>query len=521
MRFLRRGREGTRRGLLAGLTVVTLLGVAPGAHAAISVSDASVTEGNAGQAQLTFTITDSDIVCGETVRVSTAAAPAPSATAGVDYVAVQDVAVTIPGGLVSCSTTTTVAVQPDLLDELDEQLVLETRTTANGPVLASGTGTITDDDLPPTVSIAAGSAAEGTASASAVALPVTLSAPSGRTVTVPYTITPGTATTPDDIDATAGSVTITAGQTVGAVSVPTVADGIDEADETFTVTLGTPTNATPGTTTAATGTVTNDDAPVVTIAGLAAAEGTAASPTTFSFPITLSNPGRGPVTVRVRSADVQAKAPGDYAAVDQVVTFAAGETAKSVPVGVVADAVREPDEAFTMTLSEVTGGTLGTAVALGAIQNDDAAVATPTPTGTTGGGTVLTPSGGGPTLPPGPIDASQPVVRLTGLTYRRSGARVRVKVTCPASETRCTGAVTIFNVVQPKSKIKILRRESRLARGSFTLAGGASVTLTMKTTAAGKRLLRAVKALKVRAFGVARDPSGNTGIATRSGSFRR
>lgn len=517
MRFLRRGRDGARRGLLAGVAVATTLGLASGAQAAITVSDPTVTEGDAGQTLLTFTVTDADLVCGETVLVSTASAPAPAASAGADYVARQNDSVTIPGGLLSCSTTTSVTIQPDLLDEPDEDLLLQVRGGVDGPVLDTGVGTITDDDLPPTVSVAAGAGAEGTTAAATVDLPVTLSAPSGREITVPYTVTPGTATAPDDLEATAGSVTIPAGQTTGTISVATVADGVDEADETFDVSLGTPLNATLGTPATATGTVTNDDAPVVGIAGVAAAEGTTAGPTAFTFPVTLSNPGRGPVSVRVRSGDVQATAPGDYAPVDQVVTFAAGETSKSVTVGVVADAVREPDEAFTMTLSEPTGGTLGTAVALGAIQNDDAA-ALPAPGG---GGTLPGPPGGGPVVPPGPIDASQPVVRLTGLAYRRSGARVRVKVTCPASETRCTGAVTVFNVVQRKAKTKALRRETRIARGSFALAGGASVTLTMRTTAGGKKLLRAVKALKVRAFGVARDSAGNTGIATRSGTFRR
>ncbi len=518
MRFLRRGRDGTRRGLLVGVTAATMLGVAPGAHAAISVSDATPVGEGTPDAALSFTVSKTYVVLGPaaTVRFRTTGG---TATAAADYSANAGQPVSLPNSLGGSSQVVRVPILPDALDEADESVIvtIDEATGDTSITDATATGIITDDDPAPTVSITDASGAEGTASAGSVTLPVTLSAPSGRTVTVPYTVTPGTATAPDDIDATAGSITFQAGQTVGSVTVLTVADGVDEPDETFSVTLGPLTAASPGTDTTATGTVVNDDAPVVSIGGVAAAEGTAEGPTTFSFPVTLSNPGRGPVSVRVRSGDAQAQAPGDYGAVDQVVTFVAGETSRTVTVAVVADAVREADEAFTMTLDEVTGGVLGTAVAVGAIQNDDAEP----PLGTGPGGALPGTPGGGPAVPTGPIDGSQPVVRLANLAYRRSGARVRVKVTCPASETRCAGTVTVFNIVQSRSKIRALRRETRMARGTFTLTGGASVTLTMKTTAAGRKLLRSVKSLKVRAFGVARDPAGNTGIATKSGTFRR
>jgi hypothetical protein len=89
------------------------------------------------------------------------------------------------------------------------------------------------------------------------------------------------------------------------------------------------------------------------------------------------------------------------------------------------------------------------------------------------------------------------------------------------TETRCAGTVTIFSVAQRGSKIKALRRETRLARGKFTLAGGASQTLTMKTTASGLKLLRAVKRLKVRGYGVATDAAGNVGTGTLNATLRR
>jgi len=518
MRFLHGGREGTRRGLPLAGALVTLLGIAPAADAAISVSDATPVGEGTANAALSFEVSKTFVLGGSaaTVRFRTTTG---TATAGSDYTS-RTQTVSLPNTLLSgSSTTVTVPILADTLDELDETVVVSIDEPTGDTISdASATGTITDDDAPPTVSIAAASGAEGTARAGTIALPVTLSAASGQDITVPYTITAGTASIPADIGGAPGSLTITAGKTTGAITVATVADAVDEADETFTVTLGTPTagGAGLGTPSTATGTVTNDDAPVISIGGVAAVEGTAATPTAYTFPVTLSGAGRGPVTVRVRTADVQAVAPGDYTAVDEVVTFPAGETAKSVTVQVVADAIREEDEAFSVTLSEPAGGTLGNAVALGAIQNDDAPPPlVPVP----GPGTPTSP--GTPTTPTGPVDASQPIVRLASLSYRRSGTTYRVKVTCPASETRCTGAVTVFNVVVPKSKNKTLRREVRLARGTFTLAGGASTTLVMKPTSAAKKLLKAAKTLRIRGYGVARDPAGNTGIATKTATIRR
>ena len=56
------------------------------------------------------------------------------------------------------------------------------------------------------------------------------------------------------------------------------------------------------------------------------------------------------------------------------VSFAAGETSKTVTVNVAGDTTVEPDEGFTVTLSSPTGATLGTASATGTIRNDDASL---------------------------------------------------------------------------------------------------------------------------------------------------
>ncbi|WP_310541734.1 type I secretion C-terminal target domain-containing protein [Phenylobacterium sp.] len=57
------------------------------------------------------------------------------------------------------------------------------------------------------------------------------------------------------------------------------------------------------------------------------------------------------------------------------VAFAAGEASKSIVVQVAGDATAEPDERFTVTLSNATGATLGVKTASGTILDDDSAPA--------------------------------------------------------------------------------------------------------------------------------------------------
>ena len=56
------------------------------------------------------------------------------------------------------------------------------------------------------------------------------------------------------------------------------------------------------------------------------------------------------------------------------VSFAAGETSKTITVNVAGDTAVEPTEGFTLTLSNPSAGTtIGTATATGTILNDDTA----------------------------------------------------------------------------------------------------------------------------------------------------
>ncbi|MBK5232875.1 MAG: M4 family metallopeptidase [Thermoleophilia bacterium] len=112
----------------------------------------------------------------------------------------------------------------------------------------------------PTLSIADQSKAEGDAGQSNADLTVTLNPASGSTVTVNYATSDGTATQPGDYTSSSGTVTFNPGQTATTASVPVTGDTIDETDETFSVDLSSPTNATIADGHGV-GTITDDDPP--------------------------------------------------------------------------------------------------------------------------------------------------------------------------------------------------------------------------------------------------------------------
>ena len=108
--------------------------------------------------------------------------------------------------------------------------------------------------ITPTVSVSDASATEG----DAIEFTVSLSAASSQQITVSYATSGGTATSGTDFSAASGTLTFAANETSKTVSVATTEDSDDEVDETFTLTLSSPTHATLGDATA-TGTINDDD----------------------------------------------------------------------------------------------------------------------------------------------------------------------------------------------------------------------------------------------------------------------
>ena len=95
---------------------------------------------------------------------------------------------------------------------------------------------------------------------------------------------------------------------------------------------------------------------------------------TLDFAVTLGRASGSTVTVDYATSDGTAVAGEDYTATSGTLTFAPGETAKTVSVPVLGDDHDEGEETLTLTLSNPSGGNawLKDATATGTIENTDA-----------------------------------------------------------------------------------------------------------------------------------------------------
>ncbi|MFO0958393.1 MAG: cellulose binding domain-containing protein [Isosphaeraceae bacterium] len=109
----------------------------------------------------------------------------------------------------------------------------------------------------------------------------------------------------------------------------------------------------------------------ISVADAAVDEGNSGT-TTLPFTVSLSAASRATVTVAYATSNGTAAAGSDYQATSGTLTFAPGETSKTLNVRVTGDTVVEPDETLNLVLSNPSGAILGRAQAVGTIRNDDA-----------------------------------------------------------------------------------------------------------------------------------------------------
>jgi Ca2+-binding RTX toxin-like protein len=177
-----------------------------------------------------------------------------------------------------------------------------------------------------------------------------------------------------------GTITFAAGETARPIVVTVAGDGAIEADEAFALTLSAPSPGTILAAASAIATIVNDDSvsdTQLSVGGPASpvAEGDQGAATVV-FQVArsgdASRPASGVWSVAGSGSDPASA--GDFvgnALPHGTISFAAGETSKTVAVNIAGDTTIEPDEGFTLTLSGATGATLGTASASATIRNDD------------------------------------------------------------------------------------------------------------------------------------------------------
>jgi hypothetical protein len=178
-----------------------------------------------------------------------------------------------------------------------------------------------------------------------------LSAASGNTVSIPFTLS-GTATqgAGNDYTITASPLTINAGSTSADITITVNNDSIDEADETVVVNMGTPTNATLGATTSHTATIQDDDTAGITptSSNITIAEGGA----TGSYNLSLNTQPSGNVEIVV-TADAQTQISRDGSAFDSSLTLtftnSNWNSPQTITVQAVDDAAVESNHTSTIT----------------------------------------------------------------------------------------------------------------------------------------------------------------------------
>ncbi len=223
----------------------------------------------------------------------------------------------------------------------------------------------------PSITIGNAQVTEGNAGTTPMSFSVFLSAASASTVTVNFATAAGTATSGVDYVATSGTVTFLPGQTNQTFTVSVNGDITVEPDETFFVNLTNPVNATIAGSQGI-GTIKTDDAlSALSINDVTLAEGNSGT-TSFDFTVTLSPVSTLPVTVSFSTADGTAVVGTDYQPVSGSVTFAPGQTTKTVSVPVTGDVTTEPNETFVVNLNNPINASISDAQGLGTITNDDA-----------------------------------------------------------------------------------------------------------------------------------------------------
>ncbi len=340
----------------------------------LSISGTRVNEGRSGVTSASLTVSLS-VAASQIVTVNYTSQDV-TAQANSDYVAVSGSLVFNPG---ETRQTIQLIILGDTQVEPDERFEVRLSNPANA-VLGSpdkATVTLTNDDVSlPTLAISGSSLQEGDSGTATATATVSLSAASSQPVSVNYTTVNVTAQAGSDYTATSGSISFAPGQTSQTIQIPVIGDTMVEADEAFRVTLTSPLNASLGSQSSATVTLTNDDVvlPALSISGTRIQEGNSGS-SSATVTVSLSAKASQPVSVNYTTVNGTAQAGSDYLATSGTLSFAPGETSKTLSIPVKGDTTVESDENFQVQLSAATNAVLNSAASAATVTltNDDVA----------------------------------------------------------------------------------------------------------------------------------------------------
>jgi hypothetical protein len=384
-----RGRVSSARACASALVLLALLWrlAAPGHTApaparlaaqalpAISISDSSIFESEDPFVRLQFFNLRLSAPSAQPVTVSYATADG-TATAGSDYEAASGILTFNPG---VTSHGIPIRVVSDRAAEPDETFFVKLSAPSNATLeREQAVGTILNDDSPAgSLRLRGGSffVSEGSSFEVSVARVNGSAGP----VAVTYDATVGNRATPGlDFTPASGQLSFADGETQKSFQVQALADGVEDPGESIIVTLSNPTGG------AALGEFNQievhitDVPPKASLGDATVVEGDAGT-TAAVFTVSLSSPSAEAETVQYTTFDTGASAgqyrhratPGsDYTAASGALTFAPGETTKTVAVQVAGDTEPEVVELFGLMISSTTIG-ITDSQGVGTIMNDD------------------------------------------------------------------------------------------------------------------------------------------------------
>lgn len=337
---------------------------------AITIADASITEGNSGTTNLVFTITRSGLLTG-TAGGDWAVLNTTTSTS--DFVGATTGTFSFSAG--QSTKTVTIGIAGDTDIESNETFQLKL-TNVNGVSQTSNSqndftaiGTINNDEAEFTISATDASKSEGTGAT----FTITRNKDTVQDQTVTYTVS-GTESNTADFGGSfpSANVTFTQGELSKVITITPNADNSAEENESYTVTITNP-NSTTGVTISATdnatGTILNDDAGLTLgVANTTISEGDTNN--NFNFTVTRSGNTSGTASVQWKvSSQTAGLDTGDFVAGQDAlgnngglpsgtINWADGETTKTIPIQIVGDFVFEQDETFRIDLSNATNADL-------------------------------------------------------------------------------------------------------------------------------------------------------------------
>ncbi|HEV2765569.1 MAG TPA: Calx-beta domain-containing protein, partial [Pyrinomonadaceae bacterium] len=312
-----------------------------------------------------------DVSQTQTVNYATSDGTAQAVT---DYVAASGTLTFAPNE--RSKTFTVEIVNDNVYEGATSEAFNVTLSGPSGGAVVAGTGsaliTVSDFDPKPAFSIADIAVRETDSGTAEAVFTLRLSNPSVEAISAGFATADGTAAAGSDYVAATGTVSLPPLTTTATFKVLVNGDTAVEPDETFFVNLVNLVNVGGGSDLQARATITNDDGPGV-LQFSAPTFSFAENSGTANITVTRTNGASNAVTVNYATADGSARAGSDYVAASGTLTFAHGETSKTIAVQLTDDAESEANETVALSLSAPTGGaTLGApTTATLFITNDD------------------------------------------------------------------------------------------------------------------------------------------------------